>query len=82
MQICISEIVYFLNVYVVKQMWRTPVNERREKILTALTSSRKRFKCGREMKKRATIWGLRLRRPPPPPMQLSALEQVISYASK
>lgn len=57
-------------------MWRTPVNERREKILTALTSSRKRFKCGREMKKRATIWGLRLRRPPPPPMQLSALEQV------
>ncbi|CAH0722440.1 unnamed protein product, partial [Brenthis ino] len=59
-----------------EKMWRTPVNERREKILTALTSSRKRFKCGREMKKRATIWGLRLRRPPPPPMQLSALEQV------
>ncbi|XP_028170033.1 uncharacterized protein LOC114359733 isoform X2 [Ostrinia furnacalis] len=59
-----------------EKMWRTPVNERREKILTALTSSRKRFKCGREMKKRATIWGLRLRRPPPPPMQLSALEQI------
>lgn len=57
-------------------MWRTPVNERREKILTALTSARKRFKCGREMKKRATIWGLRLRRPPPPPAQLTALEQV------
>ncbi|XP_023939056.1 uncharacterized protein LOC112046596 [Bicyclus anynana] len=59
-----------------EKMWRTPVNERREKILTALTSSRKRFKCGREMKKRATIWGLRLRRPPPPPLQLSALEQL------
>ncbi|XP_034841456.1 polycomb protein Pcl [Maniola hyperantus] len=59
-----------------EKMWRTPVTERREKILTALTSSRKRFKCGREMKKRATIWGLRLRRPPPPPLQLSALEQV------
>lgn len=59
-----------------EKMWRTPVNERRERILTALTSSRKRFKCGREMKKRATIWGLRLRRPPPPPSQLSALEQV------
>ncbi|XP_046970440.1 uncharacterized protein LOC124537605 isoform X1 [Vanessa cardui] len=59
-----------------EKMWRTPVNERREKILTALTSSRKRFKCGREMKKRATIWGLRLRRPPPPPLQLSALEQI------
>ncbi|XP_035429840.1 metal-response element-binding transcription factor 2 isoform X2 [Spodoptera frugiperda] len=59
-----------------EKMWRTPVKERREKILTALTSSRKRFKCGREMKKRATIWGLRLRRPPPPPLQLSALEQI------
>ncbi|XP_049887181.1 uncharacterized protein LOC126381755 isoform X3 [Pectinophora gossypiella] len=59
-----------------EKMWRTPVNERREKILTALTSSRKRFKCGREMKKRATIWGLRFRRPPPPPAQLAALEQI------
>ncbi|KAJ2946503.1 hypothetical protein O0L34_g12551 [Tuta absoluta] len=59
-----------------EQMWRTPVNERREKILTALQSSRKRFKCGREMKKRATIWGLRFRRPPPPPHQLQALEQI------
>ncbi|KAJ0181088.1 hypothetical protein K1T71_003173 [Dendrolimus kikuchii] len=59
-----------------EKMWRTPVKERRERILTALTSSRKRFKCGREMKKRATIWGLRLRRPPPPPHQLAALEQI------
>lgn len=61
-----------------EKMWRTPVNERRERILTALTSSRKRFKCGREMKKRATIWGLRLRRPPAPPVQLAALGQVKS----
>ncbi|XP_053600957.1 metal-response element-binding transcription factor 2 [Plodia interpunctella] len=59
-----------------EKMWRTPVNERRERILTALTSSRKRFKCGREMKKRATIWGLRLRKPPPPPLQLAALQQI------
>ncbi|XP_073942393.1 polycomb protein Pcl isoform X2 [Choristoneura fumiferana] len=65
-----------------EKMWRTPVNERREKILTALTSSRKRFKCGREMKKRATIWGLRLRRPPPPPFQLSALEQMCFQVKK
>ncbi|GBP76933.1 Metal-response element-binding transcription factor 2 [Eumeta japonica] len=59
-----------------EKMWRTPSHERRERILTALTSSRKRFKCGREMKKRATIWGLRLRRPPPPPHHLTQLEQV------
>lgn len=57
-------------------MWRTPVNERRERILTALTAARKRFKCGREMKKRATIWGLRCRRPPVPPVHLNLLEQV------
>ncbi|XP_026725888.1 uncharacterized protein LOC113492583 [Trichoplusia ni] len=59
-----------------EKMWRTPVNERRERILTALTAARKRFKCGREMKKRATIWGLRCRRPPVPPVHLNLLEQV------
>ncbi|XP_063546897.1 uncharacterized protein LOC134754533 isoform X1 [Cydia strobilella] len=65
-----------------EKMWRTPVNERREKILTALTSSRKKFKCGREMKKRATIWGLRDRRPPPQPFQLFALEQACLQVKK
>lgn len=42
--------------------------ERRETILTILTSHKNRFKCGREIKKRTTIWGLRVRLPPPCPI--------------
>ncbi|XP_019762373.2 PHD finger protein 19 isoform X1 [Dendroctonus ponderosae] len=41
--------------------------ERRENILSVLTNNRNRFKCGREIKKRTTIWGLRVRLPPPVP---------------
>ncbi|XP_022906508.1 polycomb protein Pcl [Onthophagus taurus] len=41
--------------------------ERRENILSVLTNNRNRFKCGREIKKRTTIWGLRIRLPPPAP---------------
>ncbi|XP_050293400.1 uncharacterized protein LOC126733952 [Anthonomus grandis grandis] len=42
-------------------------SERRENILSVLTNNRNRFKCGREIKKRTTIWGLRVRLPPPAP---------------
>lgn len=42
-------------------------SERREHVLSALTNNRNRFKCGREIKKRTTIWGLRVRLPPPAP---------------
>ncbi|CAG9772892.1 unnamed protein product [Ceutorhynchus assimilis] len=42
-------------------------SERREHILSMLTNNRNRFKCGREIKKRTTIWGLRVRLPPPAP---------------
>lgn len=41
---------------------------RRESILGILTNNRNRFKCGREIKKRTTIWGLRVRLPPPCPI--------------
>ncbi|XP_070150534.1 metal-response element-binding transcription factor 2 [Polyergus mexicanus] len=41
---------------------------RRESILSILTNNRTRFKCGREIKKRTTIWGLRVRLPPPCPI--------------
>ncbi|XP_025159345.1 metal-response element-binding transcription factor 2 isoform X2 [Harpegnathos saltator] len=41
---------------------------RRESILAILTNNRSRFKCGREIKKRTTIWGLRVRLPPPCPI--------------
>nr|CAD7568648.1 unnamed protein product [Timema californicum] len=49
------------------------VEERRENILAVLLNNRNsctfvhRFKCGREIKKRTTIWGLRMRVPPPAP---------------
>ncbi|XP_063235792.1 uncharacterized protein LOC134538401 isoform X2 [Bacillus rossius redtenbacheri] len=43
------------------------VEERRENILAVLTNNKNRFKCGREIKKRTTIWGLRMRVPPPAP---------------
>lgn len=42
-------------------------SERRENILSVLTNNRNRFKCGREIKKRTTIWGLRVPLPPPAP---------------
>ncbi|XP_058809013.1 PHD finger protein 19 isoform X2 [Phymastichus coffea] len=41
---------------------------RKESILAILTNNRNRFKCGREIKKRTTIWGLRVRLPPPCPV--------------
>ncbi|XP_015108629.1 metal-response element-binding transcription factor 2 isoform X1 [Diachasma alloeum] len=41
---------------------------RRESILQILCNNRNRFKCGREIKKRTTIWGLRVRLPPPCPV--------------
>ncbi|XP_069676859.1 metal-response element-binding transcription factor 2 isoform X2 [Periplaneta americana] len=43
------------------------LEERRENILSVLTNNRNRFKCGREIKKRTTIWGLRVRVPPHAP---------------
>lgn len=36
--------------------------------MSILTNNRSRFKCGREIKKRTTIWGLRVRLPPPCPV--------------
>lgn len=57
------------------KMWSLSPAERRERVMVALAGCRARFKCGREMKKRATIWGLRMRRPPPPPSQLTPIMQ-------
>lgn len=49
------------------QIFNVSKSERRENILSVLTNNRNRFKCGREIKKRTTIWGLRIRLPPPAP---------------
>lgn len=42
-------------------------NEVKEKVLETLRSHKKRFQCGREIKKSRSLWGLRLRLPPSPP---------------
>ncbi|XP_070531782.1 metal-response element-binding transcription factor 2-like [Ptychodera flava] len=42
-------------------------SERQENFLTALQTSKSRFTCGKELKKRKTIWGLRIRTAPTPP---------------
>ncbi|XP_017875284.1 polycomb protein Pcl isoform X2 [Ceratina calcarata] len=53
---------------------------RRESILAILTNNRNRFKCGREIKKRTTIWGLRVRLPPPCPIVTLPAADVIDDA--
>lgn len=52
--------------------------DRRDNILSVLTNNRNRFKCGREIKKRTTIWGLRVRLPPPAPTVTLTLTGSIS----
>ncbi|GAB1597761.1 metal-response element-binding transcription factor 2-like isoform X1 [Argonauta hians] len=42
-------------------------SEEKEKMLETLRSHKKRFQCGREVKKSQSLWGLRLRLPPTPP---------------
>ncbi|XP_076356747.1 metal-response element-binding transcription factor 2-like [Tachypleus tridentatus] len=44
-----------------------PEDKRREIILSALHNNRSRFKCGKEIKKKTTLWGLRVHVPPPAP---------------
>uniref|UniRef100_T1JA02 tRNA wybutosine-synthesizing protein 3 homolog n=1 Tax=Strigamia maritima TaxID=126957 RepID=T1JA02_STRMM len=41
--------------------------DRKTNLLTALQNNKTRFKCGKEIKKKTTIWGLRVRIPPPAP---------------
>ncbi|KAL0276004.1 UNVERIFIED_CONTAM: hypothetical protein PYX00_003692 [Menopon gallinae] len=50
---------------------KATLEERRNNVLDALITCEKRFKCGREIKKRANIWGLRFRgAPKSPPLSL------------
>ncbi|XP_022249432.1 metal-response element-binding transcription factor 2-like isoform X2 [Limulus polyphemus] len=44
-----------------------PEEKRREILMSALHNNRSRFKCGKEIKKKTTLWGLRVRIPPPAP---------------
>ncbi|XP_035683962.1 metal-response element-binding transcription factor 2-like isoform X1 [Branchiostoma floridae] len=52
--------------------------ERQEKVLDALRASKTRFACGKEVKKRKSIFGLRIRTPPVPPTIILPLDGPIN----
>ncbi|CAH1272273.1 MTF2 [Branchiostoma lanceolatum] len=52
--------------------------ERQEKVLDALKASKTRFACGKEVKKRKSIFGLRIRTPPVPPTIILPLDGPIN----
>uniref|UniRef100_A0A6A7FUS8 Polycomb protein Pcl n=1 Tax=Hirondellea gigas TaxID=1518452 RepID=A0A6A7FUS8_9CRUS len=49
------------------EMQKVCVEDRSQEVLRILESSRPRFKCGREVRKKSCVWGLRSRVPPPVP---------------
>ncbi|XP_071447791.1 polycomb protein Pcl [Hetaerina americana] len=49
------------------KLYESNPDERKDDILSVLQNNRNKFKCGREIKKKTTIWGLRVRAPPPAP---------------
>ncbi|XP_073979906.1 polycomb protein Pcl isoform X3 [Rhodnius prolixus] len=55
------------NLQLPPKILETQLVDRRELIISNLTSNRNRFKCSREVKKRTTMWGLKVRVPPPTP---------------
>lgn len=63
----LNKLYYLISLFLFLQIFNVTKQERRDNILSVLTNNRNRFKCGREIKKRTTIWGLRVRLPPPAP---------------
>lgn len=64
----LERILWFNPIQYLSQIRDVSSQVRRDSILAILTNNRNRFKCGREIKKRTTIWGLRVRLPPPCPV--------------
>ncbi|XP_071947165.1 metal-response element-binding transcription factor 2-like [Antedon mediterranea] len=76
-----EEIIPFLNeIWDRLQAPNLPNSSRLERpkcILGALSSSKNKFRCGKEVKKKKTIWGLRIRTPPiQPQVVLPAIGQI------
>ncbi|XP_071498555.1 metal-response element-binding transcription factor 2-like [Diadema antillarum] len=65
------------NNYQVPHLSETTRSEKQESMLSALLSSKMRFACGKEVKKKKNLWGLRVRTPPvPPTIVLPAIGQI------
>lgn len=64
-QFTMDILIFYNRIVFFFQIFNVSTFERRENILSVLTNNRNRFKCGREIKKKTTIWGLRVRLPPP-----------------
>ncbi|XP_033642944.1 metal-response element-binding transcription factor 2-like [Asterias rubens] len=61
----------------VSHLGATTRSEKQEPLLEALHSSKVKFACGKEVKKKQNIWGLRIRKPPAPPtIILPAIGQI------
>uniref|UniRef100_UPI00358E9ADE metal-response element-binding transcription factor 2-like isoform X1 n=2 Tax=Myxine glutinosa TaxID=7769 RepID=UPI00358E9ADE len=59
----------------------TPRQDRSHHILYALTSNKTKFVCGREMKKKKHIYGLRVRVPPFPPIPSQREQEPLTLSS-
>lgn len=82
-----EDILYFINgnwatLQLPPKIYDVQLEERRKIILNVLLKNSKRFKCGREVKKRATLWALRLRIPPQSPTVHSLPDISHSLAEK
>lgn len=65
------------NNYQVPHLSETTRSEKQERMLNALQSSKMRFVCGKEVKKKKNLWGLRVRTPPvSPTIVLPAIGQI------
>nr|XP_054769959.1 metal-response element-binding transcription factor 2-like isoform X2 [Lytechinus pictus] len=63
--------------YQVPHLSETTRSEKQERMLNALQSSKMRFVCGKEVKKKKNLWGLRVRTPPvSPTIVLPAIGQI------
>ena len=63
------------------QLQNVCVSDRRHQVLKDLADHHPRFKCGREYRKRSSLWALRSRVPPPVPIIKLPQNEALTEAS-